>query len=52
MGIVGRTGAGKTTVGLALSRIVEIFKGSIKIDGIDIARVPLKELRKRVTVIP
>lgn len=52
VGIVGRTGAGKSTIGLALSRIVEICRGSIEIDGINIAEVPLRELRRRVTLIP
>lgn len=52
IGIVGRTGAGKSTICLSLSRIVEIMSGNICIDGLDISSVPIKELRKRVTVIP
>lgn len=36
IGIVGRTGAGKSTITLAISRIVEIFRGKIFIDGLDI----------------
>ena len=52
IGIVGRTGAGKSTISLALSRIVEIFKGKILIDGIDITKIPLDELRDRITLIP
>ena len=36
IGIVGRTGAGKSTITLAISRIVEIFSGKIFIDGLDI----------------
>jgi ABC-type multidrug transport system fused ATPase/permease subunit len=35
-----------------MSRIVEIFEGSILIDGIDIQSIPLSELRQRITVIP
>ena len=52
IGIVGRTGAGKSTICLCLSRIVEIFKGKIKVDGLDISMLDLDELRKRITVIP
>ena len=36
IGVVGRTGAGKSTMTLAITRIVEIFEGQIKIDGVDI----------------
>jgi len=52
VGVVGRTGAGKSTICLGLSRIVEIFEGILEIDGIDIQKVPLQELRSRITVIP
>ncbi len=34
--MVGRTGAGKSTICLSIARIIEIFQGSIEIDGIDI----------------
>ncbi len=50
--MVGRTGAGKSTICLSLSRIVEIESGKILIDGIDIARLPIKDVRKKITVIP
>lgn len=52
IGVVGRTGAGKSTICLSLSRIVEIVSGSIKIDGINIREVDLNYLRSRITVIP
>ena len=52
VGIVGRTGAGKSTICLSISRIVELFGGCIHIDGIDIAKLDLHELRRRITVIP
>jgi ATP-binding cassette, subfamily C (CFTR/MRP), member 1 len=41
VGVVGRTGAGKSTICLALSRIVEIEEGSICIDGQDIKEVDI-----------
>lgn len=41
IGVVGRTGAGKSTMSLALSRIVELAEGSISIDGVDISSIPL-----------
>lgn len=52
IGVVGRTGAGKSTICLSLSRIVEIASGTIEVDGINITDLPLDELRKRITVIP
>ncbi|KAI8347180.1 P-loop containing nucleoside triphosphate hydrolase protein [Mortierella sp. GBAus27b] len=52
IGIVGRTGAGKSSVTLSLFRIVEAVEGSITIDGIDISTLGLHELRSRITIIP
>ncbi|KAG0255134.1 hypothetical protein DFQ27_006425 [Actinomortierella ambigua] len=52
VGIVGRTGAGKSSVTLALFRIIEAAAGSIKIDGVDISTLGLAELRSRLTIIP
>lgn len=52
VGIVGRTGAGKSTVSLAISRIVEIFDGEILIDDMNIQKIPLDHLRRKVTIIP
>lgn len=52
IGIVGRTGAGKSTICLSLHRIMEIASGYITVDGIDINELELYELRKRITVIP
>ena len=45
VGIVGRTGAGKSTISMALTRIVELFSGSIEIDGFDIAELSISKLR-------
>jgi ABC-type multidrug transport system fused ATPase/permease subunit len=50
--IVGRTGAGKSTLILALLRGLPSETGRIMIDGVDIASVPLRKLRQVVTVLP
>ena len=52
VGIVGRTGAGKSTLGLAIARIMELEKGKIVIDDVDISSLSLAYLRERITVIP
>jgi len=52
IGIVGRTGCGKSTLALCLSRILEADSGAILIDGKDISKVDLKTLRSKITVIP
>uniref|UniRef100_A0A8C5H691 Multidrug resistance-associated protein 1 n=1 Tax=Gouania willdenowi TaxID=441366 RepID=A0A8C5H691_GOUWI len=52
VGIVGRTGAGKSSLTLGLFRIIEAAEGHIFIDGVDIAKVGLHDLRSRVTIIP
>ncbi|KRF85624.1 multidrug resistance-associated protein 1 isoform X12 [Drosophila virilis] len=52
VGIVGRTGAGKSSLTLALFRIIESAGGKILIDGIDIATMGLHMLRSRLTIIP
>nr|QNH67878.1 ATP-binding cassette transporter subfamily C member 1 X2 [Brachionus rotundiformis] len=52
IGIVGRTGAGKSSLTLGLFRILESSYGKIEIDGIDIKSIGLHELRKNLTIIP
>lgn len=49
---MGRTGAGKSTLTLALFRILERAGGRILIDGFDIAAIGLHDLRSRLTIIP
>lgn len=52
IGVVGRTGAGKSTICLSMSRIMELHQGQILIDDVNINEVQLELLRRRVTVIP
>ncbi|XP_055543163.1 multidrug resistance-associated protein 1-like [Wyeomyia smithii] len=52
IGIVGRTGAGKSSLTLGLFRIVEAAGGKIVIDGLDISQMGLHQLRSRLTIIP
>eukprot|EP00117_Sycon_ciliatum_P046046 scpid33667/ scgid33028/ Multidrug resistance-associated protein 1; ATP-binding cassette sub-family C member 1; Leukotriene C(4) transporter len=52
VGIVGRTGAGKSSLTLALFRIIESAEGNIVIDGMDIGRMGLEDLRSKLTIIP
>ncbi|NXI95943.1 MRP7 protein, partial [Psophia crepitans] len=52
VGIVGRTGSGKSTLFLALFRMLELKSGRILLDGIDSQLVGLEELRCRLAVIP
>lgn len=52
VGIVGRTGAGKSSLSLALFRIIEAFSGKILIDKIDISVIGLHDLRTRMAIVP
>ena len=52
VGIVGRTGAGKTTLFSAILRLTEIDSGSVKIDDLDVSKIGLTELRSAIAVIP
>ncbi|XP_050313202.1 multidrug resistance-associated protein 1-like [Anthonomus grandis grandis] len=52
VGIVGRTGAGKSSLTLSLFRIIEAAEGQIRIDGKTIGELGLHDLRSKLTIIP
>ncbi|XP_041640876.1 ATP-binding cassette sub-family C member 10 [Cheilinus undulatus] len=52
VGIIGRTGSGKSTLFLALFRMVELNQGQILLDGLDVSSVGLAQLRSRLAIIP
>ena len=52
LAVVGRTGSGKSSLTLALFRILESSSGSVFIDGLDTSTVGLHDLRSKLTIIP
>ncbi|KII68210.1 Multidrug resistance-associated protein 1 [Thelohanellus kitauei] len=52
VGVVGRTGSGKSSLLLSLFRMIERSEGSIEIDGVNIDEIPLERLRSSLTIIP
>lgn len=49
---MGRTGAGKSSLSMALFRLIESAGGSITIDGVDISDIGLHDLRRSLTTLP
>lgn len=49
---MGRTGAGKSSLAMAIFRCLEAESGSIVIDGVDISKIGLNDLRQRITMVP
>ena len=52
IGVVGRTGSGKSTIMLTLFRMVEAAGGCIMIDGVDISKLSMYDLRSKLTILP
>ena len=52
LGVVGRTGAGKSSLVAALFRLVEPVSGELLIDGVDVLGLPLHELRNNIAIVP
>lgn len=52
VGVVGRTGSGKSSLMIAILRLVEVAEGEVTVDGIDLSTVGLDDVRKRITIIP
>ncbi|KAI9672198.1 MAG: hypothetical protein M1831_002012 [Alyxoria varia] len=52
IGVVGRTGAGKSSLTLALFRIIEPSQGHVEIDGLNTSSIGLLDLRRRLAIIP
>ena len=52
VGVVGRTGSGKSTLLLALYRMFELAEGRIMVSGTDITSLPLRRMRRGLSIIP
>jgi len=52
VGVVGRTGSGKSSLTLSLFRFLQASSGSIEIDGVDISKIKVHDLRSRLAIIP
>ncbi|KAH0826125.1 hypothetical protein J3R83DRAFT_5915 [Lanmaoa asiatica] len=52
IGLLGRTGSGKSTLAMSILRFVDPVQGRILIDGVDISKIGIHDLRSRLTFIP
>ncbi|KAJ8613372.1 hypothetical protein CTAYLR_002291 [Chrysophaeum taylorii] len=52
VGVAGRSGSGKSSLGLAMARFNIVSRGRILLDGLDVTNVPLDSLREHVSIIP
>ncbi|HSL59899.1 MAG TPA: ABC transporter ATP-binding protein [Acidimicrobiales bacterium] len=52
LGVVGRTGSGKTTISRLVLRLVEATEGEVRLGGVPLADIPVDELRRRVALVP
>jgi len=51
-GLIGRTGSGKSSLFIALSRLAEVTEGKVSIDGVDVTTMPLSTLRRCIAWVP
>lgn len=51
LGLLGRTGSGKTTISRLLCRLYDTTEGAIRLDGVDVRDLPLAALRRRIGVV-